>query len=466
MDNNDSTKPQQTGGLKLMTVFIAVLALHVLVIGGFTVYHLMGSGSTDTDLTLDKTHKVKVDGTATADGTAPDATTGDRSTDATATTAATTDTAGTSGTTTPSASPADATATTATGTTTPSPTTVAGNAPIAPAPPANSAGPTPLVISNADMAKASGIAPGLLPPPDATSGVTIGAPVSTPPVATAAIRTPASTPAVASATPASSSTPEPSIASAPSVAPVSEPAPPITPATSGPIMADNSVASGPVHMPVIVPKPGSMSAVASTEEHKAPAMHEAKKEIYTVKITDSYKKIAHAHHISVAQLKEANHIKGDVLHTGEKLIIPAEKTSLVKNEASPEVGTPSRVVLDDSTASLSAAPAPGATEHHHRTYTVTKGDTLKYIAKKFDVTTLALKEANNLSSAKLKVGEKLRIPSKEERSAGTSVPTQAQPSQVETQPAPIAPVVQPAPVEATAPQPTPASNPELANLTF
>ena len=34
MDNKDSNmKPQQTGGLKLMTVFIAVLALHVLVIG-------------------------------------------------------------------------------------------------------------------------------------------------------------------------------------------------------------------------------------------------------------------------------------------------------------------------------------------------------------------------------------------------------------------------------------------------
>ena len=34
-----------------MTVFIAVLALHVVVIGGFTVYHLMSGGSTDTDMT-------------------------------------------------------------------------------------------------------------------------------------------------------------------------------------------------------------------------------------------------------------------------------------------------------------------------------------------------------------------------------------------------------------------------------
>src|SRR6202042_3742834 len=58
MDNNSSMLPQQTGGLKLMTVFIAVLALHVLVIGGFTVYHLMSSGG-DADLALDKNHKLK-----------------------------------------------------------------------------------------------------------------------------------------------------------------------------------------------------------------------------------------------------------------------------------------------------------------------------------------------------------------------------------------------------------------------
>src|SRR5580698_962960 len=102
MDNNDSMKPQQTGGLKLMTVFIAVLALHVLVIGGFTVYHLMGSGSTDADLTFDKNHKLKADGTAMTDTSTPDSAMADKGTDATGTTtAASTDTASTTGTTSP-----------------------------------------------------------------------------------------------------------------------------------------------------------------------------------------------------------------------------------------------------------------------------------------------------------------------------------------------------------------------------
>src|SRR5450755_804851 len=81
MDNNDSNKTQQTGGLKLMTVFIAVLALHVVVIGGFTVYHLMSGGSTDTDIstTTDKTHK----GMST-DGSTTDTTAADKSTTTTA----------------------------------------------------------------------------------------------------------------------------------------------------------------------------------------------------------------------------------------------------------------------------------------------------------------------------------------------------------------------------------------------
>src|SRR5450432_2572722 len=78
MDIKDSNiKSQQTGGLKLMTVFIAVLALHVVVIGGFTVYHLMSGGSTDADLTTtDKIHK----GATIADSTLPDASQGDKST--------------------------------------------------------------------------------------------------------------------------------------------------------------------------------------------------------------------------------------------------------------------------------------------------------------------------------------------------------------------------------------------------
>src|SRR5271155_3255189 len=82
MDNNDSNiKSQQTGGLKLMTVFIAVLALHVVVIGSFTVWHLMSGGTTDADLLTDKTHKdaKSPDGVVINDSSLPEAASTDKS---------------------------------------------------------------------------------------------------------------------------------------------------------------------------------------------------------------------------------------------------------------------------------------------------------------------------------------------------------------------------------------------------
>lgn len=197
-----------------------------------------------------------------------------------------------------------------------------------------------------------------------------------------------------------------------------------------------------------------------------------------MKITDSYKKIAEAHHITVAQLKAANHIKDNVLHTGQKLVIPMSKTSVAKNGASHDTTAGEMA----STAILSASPTSSAKPHRHY-YTVAKGDTLKMIAKKFDVTASSIEKANDLSGAKLAVGEKLRIPSRDVHPAAATTVTSAtltdrvsapvmdpapmaapaaiQPSQVETQPAPT---TSPAPV--LEPQPTPASSPELTSLNF
>ncbi|HEX4138699.1 MAG TPA: LysM peptidoglycan-binding domain-containing protein [Candidatus Methylacidiphilales bacterium] len=469
-----------------MTVFIAVLALHVLVIGGFTVYHLMGSGS-DADLTLDKTHKLRADGTVVTDTTTPDATAPDKTADATASTdtattpAATgTSTAATGSTTGPDAS-ATATdtatpAATAPATPAPAPTQVAANPPATTAPAATETKPAsaPIVLSGDDMAQTSTIPPGLAPPPDQPAAGTSPAPAP-------------SSPAVASAsTPAEPSAP----AFKEGPASVGPPAPPLlsSAAPSGPVTSAREMANGPVHMPANPPRPSSTENVASHEEHaSAPAheehavasTHEAKKEYYTVKMTDTYKKIAETHHVTVAELKSANHIKGtEPMHTGEKLVIPSSRTLLAKSEKTHE--RPADVSA--MTASLSASPEAGAAMPRHHFYTVSKGDTLAYIAKKFDVTVLSLKDANGVTSTKqLRIGEKIRIPLKESRSAETAsiqpvrdrvaapvaAPAPIQPSQVETQ---AAPVEQPAPTQTAAPtyepQPTPASSPELTSLNF
>jgi LysM repeat protein len=371
MDTNDSNmKPQQTGGLKIMTVFAIVLAAHVIVIGGYSAYMLMNGGNADADLTItDKTHQdlKSADGSAVADSAAPDAQTATLPTDATAAPQA-------------ASSPAN---------------------PPASAPQAAS---SPDQITTTEVAAPTATAPATLaPPPDV---VDQGAPPSAAPQA-------ASGPI------------------SPELAPPEEPAPALSAsAPSGPQAAFSpqaafgpQAASGPVHMP---------PAVASAPVHQ---------QIYVVKITDSYKKIAHAHHVTVAQLKEANHITGNILHTGQKLIIPSQRMLVAENVSAPVTsldGSSTALVLNEPapapTASLdSGSSIVEAAIPHRHVYTVVKGDTLIKIARKFRTTAAALMTENSITDpTKLAIGKKLRIPSGESRSAGNAAPSSTQPGQVQT----------------------------------
>jgi LysM repeat protein len=372
MDNNDSNiKSQQTGGLKLMTVFIAVLALHVVVIGGFTVYHLMSGGSTDADLTsTDKNHKglKNADGSAMADATLPDASQGDKSA--------------------PTATLPTEVATIPANPTTPAPDMTASTVPATPAP-----APAPLITP------APAPAPAVLAPAPAVTLTTPKPTTLTPPT---------------EMVDQGSQTPTGPIST--ELAPPADPAP--TPSAP--------MAAGPVHMP-----PADTATAKIGHEHA---------QTYVVKITDSYKKIAHAHHITVAQLKEANHIKGDTLHTGQKLFIPSGKTAVAENtptstttlDAAPIVRTQNEPA-PTSTAILASSPSIVTTPSlHSHLYTVVKGDTLIKIAHKFKTTATAIMSENSITDpSKLTIGKKLKIPSKESRSAKNSTPALTQPSQVQ-----------------------------------
>jgi LysM repeat protein len=172
--------------------------------------------------------------------------------------------------------------------------------------------------------------------------------------------------------------------------------------------------AGPVHMP-----PPSSHVAGGEHEHG---------QIYTVKITDSYKKIARSHHVTVAQLKLANHISNNTLHAGQKLVIPASKTVLADAGTTsldaPE--TESRL-KPTTTAYTTSTMTTDVTSHHHL-YTVQRGDTLKKIARKFNTSPAAILGVNSISNpAKLTIGKKLRIPSAESRSAHLTAPA-AEPS--------------------------------------
>jgi len=162
------------------------------------------------------------------------------------------------------------------------------------------------------------------------------------------------------------------------------------------------------------------------------------REIYRVKITDSYKKIAHRYHISVAELKEANHIHDNVLHTGQKLIIPSDKKMVAENVPTSTLdATPTAPVANESAAPMTTGLTSSSTVDtagiHHHLYTVVKGDTLIRIAHRFKTTASAIMAENGITDpTKLAIGKKLRIPSSEEsRSARNNPPASTQPGQVQ-----------------------------------
>ena len=360
MENNDSNPKPQTGGLKLMTVFIVVLALHVLVIGGFTIYHLVSGGSTDADIVTDKPHKdVKAIPDNTAIGDTQIADTTEKS---------------------PNSNPATAPADTSV-----SPMTIP--VPAAENTPANV--PTPNTTTS-NPSTVSTVPSPTVPP----------APVTPAPV------TPASTPPTSS-----------------------EP--------SGPIASTGPVINPPMDKN---PEPTKEDAASKTQLDASTGTSN-----YTVKSHDSLARIAHRHHVSVAALKSVNGLKSDMLRIGQKLSIP-EKSPSEAPTGLAALREPNTTMLgDDPMPSEKVASTPrdkseiSAPVSGRHVYTVAKGDTLSRIAHRFHTTANAIMTLNNIGDArKLRLGQKLKIPSQESRSATSTPARSPAPDKIEPRTTPSA----------------------------
>ena len=99
--------------------------------------------------------------------------------------------------------------------------------------------------------------------------------------------------------------------------------------------------------------------------------------IYTVVKGDSLYAIANRYGITVQDIIDANNLSTTALSVGQRLIIPTSK------------------------------------QNDYEIYTVVAGDSLYSIANRYGVTVNSLKELNNLSSNTLSIGQKLKIPSKD-----------------------------------------------------
>lgn len=126
------------------------------------------------------------------------------------------------------------------------------------------------------------------------------------------------------------------------------------------------------------PSPGDV--VENNEPTEGPTDVEIVNETYIVSPGDSLSVIAKKFNTSVQAIKIANNLTGDTIYIGQKLSIPKENADKSEQQQAPS------------------------------TYTVVTGDSLSAIAKKFNTTVNAIKSANNLTRDMIYIGQKLTIP--------------------------------------------------------
>lgn len=128
-------------------------------------------------------------------------------------------------------------------------------------------------------------------------------------------------------------------------------------------------------------------------------------------LTDEVKNLARAHHL--VPYVEAHQLAQNDKARREKLLAEAgSKADVVADPAltEPQRPTaPSAVAASEAGASAAAAPAAASAAASGQTYTVSKGDTLGGIAKKYSVTVAQLKEWNHLSGDNVKLDQVLKV---------------------------------------------------------
>ena len=140
---------------------------------------------------------------------------------------------------------------------------------------------------------------------------------------------------------------------------------------------------------LIIYRGGKAPATSSSSKPATSSSSTSKqtKITYTVKSGDALGKIAAAHGVSVAKLKEWNNLKSDNIIVGQKLTIYTN-------------GGPAKSSSSSSSSS-------------YTTYTVKSGDSFYSIAKNYPgVSAQNIMDFNKLSSSSLKPGMKIKIPKK------------------------------------------------------
>ncbi len=209
----------------------------------------------------------------------------------------------------------------------------------------------------------------------------------------AVVAEPAAPPAVEAAPPAPVEAVEPTSPAVEVITP--PPPPPVQP------QAPKTLPQTRPTVPLVSPPPEA--SVAPVMEPPKPAYEQGlllpTEELvfrYEVQQGDTLNSISRRYGVTVEQLVTANALSDERLFAGQKLVIPGYK---------PDQPSPALPVEPET----AAPPAPPAEQFF--VYTMTRGDTLNSIAKRYDVSVEQLIAANNIEDpAHIRVGQQLRIP--------------------------------------------------------
>lgn len=199
---------------------------------------------------------------------------------------------------------------------------------------------------------------------------------------------------------------------------------------------------------------------------------------YTIKKGDTISSVAYRYYLRWQDVVAVNPgLTPTRLRIGQVIQLPGQ-VDLGKVRAVP--ASAPRVTAPKTSAPKAAA-AAGATV----TYTVVAGDSLSVIAHKHGVKTAAIREANNLTSDRINVGQKLKVPGATKSAAKPAVakkeaavaaaktdapkpvapkPPEVTPSGATPPPAPVAVESEPVKIE-TAPPPVPVADANVQTYT-
>ena len=150
---------------------------------------------------------------------------------------------------------------------------------------------------------------------------------------------------------------------------------------------------------------------------------------YVVAKGDTLGKIAKKNGVTLKALETANPtVQPTKLKVGQKLTLPA-----------------SGAAAPATTGATAGSETTGVSSGGDTAYVVKSGDTLTKIAKAHGTTVKLIQSENNLSTTKIKVGQKLKIPSKAGASTIPVTPLPPMAAAPVTPPAPAAAPVAPAP---------------------